>query len=37
MMVVGFPVGLLRSSCTILVDPETKKAIVVDVGDGPTS
>jgi glyoxylase-like metal-dependent hydrolase (beta-lactamase superfamily II) len=33
MIVKTFPVGLLQCNCTILGDPETKQAIVVDPGD----
>jgi hydroxyacylglutathione hydrolase len=35
MIVTTFPVGLLQCNCTILGDPETKQAIVVDPGDEP--
>jgi hydroxyacylglutathione hydrolase len=33
MIVTTFPVGLLQCNCTILGDPETRQAIVVDPGD----
>src|SRR5262245_45272942 len=34
-IVETFPVGLLGCNCTILGDPETKDAIVIDPGDEP--
>ena len=33
MIVKSFPVGLLQCNCTILGDPESRQAIVVDPGD----
>ncbi len=33
MIVETFPVGLLQCNCTVLGDPETKDAVVVDPGD----
>lgn len=33
MIVETFPVGLLQCNCTVLGDPESKQAIVVDPGD----
>jgi hydroxyacylglutathione hydrolase len=35
MIVRTFPVGLLQCNCTVIGDPETKQAIVVDPGDEP--
>lgn len=33
MIVKSFPVGLLQCNCTVLGDPSTREAIVVDPGD----
>ena len=33
MIIETFPVGLLQCNCTILGDPETGEAIVIDPGD----
>lgn len=35
LIVETFPVGLLQCNCTILGDPETREAIVIDPGDEP--
>ncbi len=35
MFVRTFPVGLLHCNCTIVADPATREAIVVDPGDDP--
>jgi hydroxyacylglutathione hydrolase len=35
MIIETFPVGPLRCNCTILGDPETGEAIVIDPGDEP--
>ena len=35
MIVRSFPVGLLQCNCTVIGDPVTKDAIVVDPGDDP--
>jgi hydroxyacylglutathione hydrolase len=35
MIVRSFPVGLLQCNCTVIGDPATKEAIVVDPGDDP--
>jgi glyoxylase-like metal-dependent hydrolase (beta-lactamase superfamily II) len=35
MIVVTFPVGALQCNCTVLGDPETREALVVDPGDEP--
>lgn len=35
MLVRTFPVGLLQCNCTVIGDPVTKDAIVVDPGDEP--
>lgn len=33
MIVKTFPVGLLQCNCTVLGDPETREALVIDPGD----
>jgi glyoxylase-like metal-dependent hydrolase (beta-lactamase superfamily II) len=35
MLVRTFPVGLLQCNCTVIGDPVTKEALVVDPGDEP--
>lgn len=35
MIIETFPVGPLQCNCTILGDPETGEAIVIDPGDEP--
>ena len=37
LLVETFPVGALGCNCTLLADPATKTAILVDPGDDPDS